>query len=439
MHSPVLLKPRWILTVNDRFDLLEDHALLIEGSEIRRILPADALHSLPDPERTEVIELPGKLLMPGLVNAHSHAAMTLLRGLADDLPLMDWLNDHIWPAESRFVDRRFIEDGVPLAIAEMLRSGTTCFNDMYFFPDVMARCCQQMGMRAVAGLIVIDFPTVWAADADEYLSKAITVNDELKEYPLVSAAFAPHAPYTVADAALERIAMYSSELDLPVHMHVHETRLEVDQAVQQTGERPLQRLDRLGLVNPNLIAVHMTELEELEIERLAETDAKVVHCPESNLKLASGLCPVARLQQAGVTVALGTDGAASNNDLDLFGELRTAALLAKGVSGDASACNAQQAIRMATIDGARSLGLGDRIGSIEEGKQADLVAIDFTALNTRPLYNPLSHLVYALNSRQVSDVWIAGRRQLASGRFTDIDAETLIARAAEWRDRIARP
>ncbi len=439
MHSPVLLKPRWILTVNDRFDLLEDHALLIEGSEIRRILPADALHSLPDPERTEVIELPGKLLMPGLVNAHSHAAMTLLRGLADDLPLMDWLNDHIWPAESRFVDRRFIEDGVPLAIAEMLRSGTTCFNDMYFFPDVMARCCQQMGMRAVAGLIVIDFPTVWAADADEYLSKAITVNDELKEYPLVSAAFAPHAPYTVADAALERIAMYSSELDLPVHMHVHETRLEVDQAVQQTGERPLQRLDRLGLVNPNLIAVHMTELEELEIERLAETDAKVVHCPESNLKLASGLCPVARLQQAGVTVALGTDGAASNNDLDLFGELRTAALLAKGVSGDASACNAQQAIRMATIDGARSLGLGDRIGSIEEGKQADLVAIDFTALNTRPLYNPLSHLVYALNSRQVSDVWVAGRRQLASGRFTDIDAETLIARAAEWRDRIARP
>ena len=439
MHSPVLLKPRWILTVNDRFDLLEDHALLIEGSEIRRILPADALPSLPDPERTEVIELPGKLLMPGLVNAHSHAAMTLLRGLADDLPLMDWLNDHIWPAESRFVDRRFIEDGVRLAIAEMIRSGTTCFNDMYFFPDVMARCCQQMGMRAVAGLIVIDFPTVWAADADEYLSKAITVNDELKEYPLVSAAFAPHAPYTVADAALERIAMYSSELDLPVHMHVHETRLEVDQAVQQTGERPLQRLDRLGLVNPNLIAVHMTELEELEIERLAETNAKVVHCPESNLKLASGLCPVAHLQQAGVTVALGTDGAASNNDLDLFGELRTAALLAKGVSGDASACNAQQAIRMATIDGARSLGLGDRIGSIEEGKQADLVAIDFTALNTRPLYNPLSHLVYALNSRQVSDVWVAGRRQLASGRFTDIDAETLIARAAEWRDRIARP
>ncbi len=437
MNAATLLKPSWILTVNERFDLLEDHALLLHGDRIARILPLEELAGLPELERAEIIELPGKLLMPGLVNAHTHAAMSLLRGLADDLPLMQWLQDHIWPAESRFVDRAFIEDGVRLAVAEMLRSGTTCFNDMYFFPDVMARVCQQMGMRAVAGLIVIDFPTVWAKNADEYLNKAITVNDEIKEYPLISAAFAPHAPYTVADAALERVALYSSELDLPVHMHVHETRFEVDEAVKQNGERPLQRLDRLGLVNPNLVAVHMTELEELEIERLAETGVKVVHCPESNLKLASGFCPVARLQQAGVTLALGTDGAASNNDLDLFGEMRTAALLAKGVSGDAAACNAEQALRMATIDGARALGLDGQIGSIEEGKQADLIAIDFTALDSQPLYNPVSQLVYALNSRQVSDVWVAGRRQLAGGRFTDIDPTALIANAQAWRQRIA--
>jgi len=437
MHKFTLLKPRWILTVNAAFDLLEDHALLIEDERIRRILPADQIDRLPELARTEIIELPGKLLMPGLINAHSHAAMSLLRGLADDLPLMQWLSDHIWPAEAEHVDRGFIEDGVRLAVAEMLRSGTTCFNDMYFFPDVMARVCQQMGMRAVAGLIVIDFPTVWAQNADEYLSKAITVNDEIKEYPLISAAFAPHAPYTVSDAPLERIAMLSSELDLPVHMHVHETRHEVDEAVRQSGLRPLQRLDRLGLLNPGLIAVHMTELEEMEIERLAETGVKVVHCPESNLKLASGFCPVARLQQAGITVALGSDGAASNNDLDLFGEMRSAALLAKGVSGDAAACTAEQALRMATIEGARALGLDGITGSIEEGKQADLVAIDFDALDSQPLYNPVSQLVYALNSRQVSDVWVAGRRQLAAGRFTDIDPETLIARAREWRDRIA--
>ena len=437
MHKLTLLKPSWILTVNADFDLLEEHALLIENERIRRILPAAEVAALPELNTAEIIELPGKLLMPGLVNAHSHAAMSLLRGLADDLPLMQWLNDHIWPAESRFVDRAFIEDGVRLAVAEMLRSGTTCFNDMYFFPDVMARTCQQMGMRAMAGLIVLDFPTQWAQNADDYLNKAFGVNDEIKEYPLISAAFAPHAPYTVSDAPLERVATLANELDLPVHMHVHETRHEVDEAVRNGGQRPLERLDRLGLLNPNLVAVHMTELNELEIERLAETGVKVVHCPESNLKLASGFCPVARLQQAGVCVALGTDGAASNNDLDLFGELRTAALLAKGVSGDAAACHAEQAIRMATIEGARALGLDESIGSIEEGKQADLIAVDFDAANSQPLYNPVSHLVYALNSRQVSDVWVAGRRQLAAGRFTDIDSESLIARAREWRDRIA--
>ena len=436
MNDLTLLKPDLILTVNEDFDLLENHALLVERDRIHRILPNETLDSLPQLAGAEIVELPGKLLMPGLVNAHTHAAMSLLRGLADDLPLMQWLEGHIWPAEARHVDRDFIEDGVRLAIAEMLRSGTTCFNDMYFFPDTMAQVCQQMGMRSVAGLIVLDFPTVWAQNADEYLSKALAVHDELKEYPLVSAAFAPHAPYTVSDAPLEQIAIYSSELDLPVHMHVHETRFEVDEAVKQTGERPLERLDRLGLVNPNLIAVHMTELEEMEIERLAETGVKVVHCPESNLKLASGFCPLNELQRAGVTVALGTDGAASNNDLDLFGELRSAALLAKGVSGDASACNAEQAIRMATIDGARALGLDRQIGSIEEGKQADLVAIDFAHLDSQPLYNPVSQLVYALNSRQVSDVWVAGRRQLAAGRFTDIDPERLIHQARQWQQRI---
>jgi 5-methylthioadenosine/S-adenosylhomocysteine deaminase len=374
--------------------------------------------------------------MPGLINTHTHAAMSLLRGIADDLPLMDWLNNHIWPAETKWVDRQFIQDGVKLCVAEMIRSGTTCLNDMYFFPDIMAKTCQQMGMRATTGLIVLDFPTVWAQSAEEYLSKAMAVIDEVKEYPLISTAFAPHAPYTVSDKPLEKIAMYSSELDIQVHMHIHETQFEVDESVKNYGKRPLERLDQLNLLNPNLMAVHMTSLNELEIERIAETGVHIVHCPESNLKLASGFCPVDTLQHLNINICLGTDGAASNNDLDMFGEMRTAALLSKGVSGDASSCNAEQSLRMATINGAKALGLSDKIGSLEVGKKADVIAIDFSQLNSQPVYDPIAQLVYATNSMQVSHVWINGEQKLMDYQLTDIDAVEIISTAQQWQVKI---
>ena len=438
MNNLRLIKTRYLVTVNDDFEVLERAAVVLSDDLIEEIISSQDIETwVQQHPAAKIIELDQHVLMPGLVNTHTHASMSLMRGIADDLPLMEWLQEHIWPAESQWVDRQFIEDGVNLAAAEMIRGGTTCFNDMYFFPDIMARSCQQIGIRAVAGLIVLDFPTVWAQSSDEYLSKAMTVLDELKAMPLVSPALAPHAPYTVADEPLSRIAMYSNELELPVHMHVHETAFEVDEAVKNNGMRPLQRLDQLGLLNPNLLAVHMTALEPMEIDRLAETGVNVVHCPESNLKLASGICPVAQLQQQGVNVALGTDGAASNNDLDMFGEMRTAALLCKGIAGDASRCNAEQSIRKATINGARSLGLGDQIGSIEAGKKADLIAVDLSALNTQPVYDPVAQLVYAANSQQVSHVWIDGKPKLIAGEFTDIDKVAILAKAGEWQTKLS--
>ncbi len=437
MKKITIIKPKWILTVNEQFDLLTESALIIENDIIKSILPVAKLDTVEGLDDAETVTLENHILMPGLINTHTHAAMSLLRGIADDLPLMEWLNNHIWPAETKWVDRQFIQDGVQLTVAEMIRGGTTCLNDMYFFPDIMAKTCQQMGMRATTGLIVLDFPTIWAQSADEYLHKAMAVIDEVKEYPLISTALAPHAPYTVSNKPLEKIAMYSSELDIQVHMHIHETEFEIDEAVKNTGQRPLERLDQLNLLNPNLMAVHMTSLNEMEMERVAETGVNIVHCPESNLKLASGFCPVDALQKLNINVSLGTDGAASNNDLDMFGEMRTAALLSKGVSGDASSCNAQQSLRMATINGAKSLGLSDQIGSLEPGKKADVIAVDFSQLNTQPVYDPVAQLVYATNSMQVSHVWINGEKKVSDYQLTDIDAVEIIKIAQQWQTRIS--
>ena len=431
-----ILKPDWIVTVNPDFEVLEGFAVVIQGNRIHSLTSVDELEQLPEYADADIVELPGRVLMPGLVNSHTHASMSLLRGLADDLPLMQWLSEHIWPAESKWVDAGFCVDGFELAAAEMIRSGTTCLNDMYFFADEIARKSQAIGMRLVVGLIVLEFPSVWAQNAEEYLNKAMAVHDEVRGYDLVDTAFAPHAPYTVGDEALRQIAMYSNELDVPVHMHVHETAHEVAEAEQKNGMRPLERLDQLNLLNANLVAVHMTELNEFEIERVAEAGVHVAHCPESNLKLASGFCPVASLLEKGANVCLGTDGAASNNDLDLFAEMRTAAMLAKGVSGNASACNARTAIEMATINGARALGLADLIGSVEVGKRADLIAVDLAGLNTQPLYDVASQLVYAVNSRQVSDVWIDGVEQLRDFELCRIDTDRVIANAKSWARKI---
>jgi 5-methylthioadenosine/S-adenosylhomocysteine deaminase len=436
-HSKVvdqLLEARWVIPVEPHGVVLDHHAVALAGDTIADVLPIDAARA--KYTSANRIDLSAHALIPGLVNAHTHNPMTLMRGLADDLPLMAWLQQHVWPAEARVMGPEFVRDGVELAIAEMLRGGTTCCSENYFFPDVQAATYRRHGFRAVVGLPFIEFPSAWARSRDEYFDKNLAVYDEFKGEALVSTTLAPHAPYTVADESFARIRVLADQLDIPVHIHLHETANEVDESKQQHGVRPFARLQALGLVNDHLIAVHMTQLLDSEIAQLAEAGASVVHCPESNLKLASGFCPAEKLRRAGVNLALGTDGCASNNDLDMFGEMRTAALLAKGVAGDASAFDAAFALQAATLNGARAVGLAERIGSIVPGKQADLTAVRLDALETQPVYHPISQLVYATGRQQVSDVWIAGVRKVENGTALGVDPDELRARARAWQSRI---
>ncbi|WP_259756512.1 TRZ/ATZ family hydrolase [Pseudomonas sp. GCEP-101] len=430
----LLLFPTWIVPVEPAGVVLRDHGLGIRDGRIALLAPrAEALRH----PATETRELPGMLLSPGLINAHGHAAMSLFRGLADDLALMTWLQEHIWPAEAKWVGEDFVRDGTELAIAEQLKGGITCFSDMYFFPQVACEVVHKAGVRAQISAPVLDFPVPGARDADEAIRQGLALRDDLKHHPRIKVAFGPHAPYTVSDDKLENILMLAEELDAGIHMHVHETAFEVQQALEKHGERPLARLHRLGLLGPRFQAVHMTQVNDEDLAMLVETNSSVVHCPESNLKLASGFCPVERLWQAGVNVAIGTDGAASNNDLDLLGETRTAALLAKAVAGQATALDAHRALRMATLNGARALGMEQETGSLELGKSADLTAFDLSGLAQQPVYEPVSQLIYASGRDCVRHVWVGGKQLLDDGRLTRLDEERLIAVAGEWGRKIA--
>ncbi len=431
-----IISAKWVIPVEPDNRILEQHSIAIKAGEIVAILPTDKCTQ--QYQAKETVDCPDHALIPGLVNTHTHTAMSLFRGMSDDLPLMTWLNDHIWPAEMKWVSSEFVRDGAELAIAEMLQSGTTCFCDMYFFPEDVAVAARKAQIRAAIGLIVIDFPSAYAQDAQEYISKGLALHDELRNENLLSTIFAPHAPYTVADEALKRICTLAEELDMQIIMHVHETRHEVDDAVKATGVRPLARLQALDLLTPRLAAVHMTVLTDEEIDLAAATGVHVIHCPESNLKLASGFCQVEKLRAKKINVALGTDGAASNNDLDMLSEMRTAALLAKGVAGDATAMPAHEALRLATINGARALGLDHKIGSIEVGKDADLVAINLAKTATTPVYEPVSQIVYATSRDQVSHCWVAGKLLLDNGKLTTLDEPDLCAKANKWRDVIKK-
>ena len=431
----LLIEAGFVVPVVPHGVVLEHHAVAVTGGRIVAVLPVPEARSRFAPRDT--VSRPDAALIPGLVNAHTHNPMTLLRGVADDLPLKVWLQQHIWPIEAAVIGPDFVADGITLAIAEMLRGGTTCVNENYFFPDVQAATYKRHGFRARVGLPVIDFPTAWAASDDEYFDKADEVHDQWRDDALIATAFAPHAPYTVNDANFERVRMLADQLDIPVHLHLHETAQEVEQSLEKHGQRPIARLDRLGLVNERLIAIHMTQLIEAEMHLCAERGVSVVHCPESNLKLASGFCPACALERAGVNLAIGTDGCASNNDLDMFSETRTAALLAKAVAQDAAALDAFSALRAATLGGAKAIGFDDRVGSIEPGKEADLVCVDLSALETQPLHHVVSQLIYATGRQQVSDVWIAGRARLRQRMLVDIDIEGVLSNARQWRERIA--
>ena len=430
----LLIEARWIIPIEPCDTTLEHHALAVDGGRILALLPAAEARTRYQPRR--LVSLEQHLLLPGLVNLHTHAAMTLLRGYADDLNLMDWLGQRIWPAERRHVDAAFVRDGTLLAAAEMLRGGITCFNDMYFYPEAAAAAALQLGMRAALGMVVIEFPSAYAADADDYLAKGLAARDSLRDEALISFCMAPHAPYTVSDSSLERIMTLANQLDLPIHMHLHETQTEISDSLKQFGLRPLARLQRMGFLGPNLIAVHAVHLEADEIALLAEQGCSVAHCPTSNMKLASGIAPVAALRRQGVRVGLGSDGAASNNRLDLLREMHQAALLAKVASGDATVLDAHQVLRMATLDGAAALGLDHRIGSLRPGKEADLCALRLDDSLLAPCYNPASHLVYAAGREQVSHVWVAGEERVSDGQLCACDSAGLLDIAHSWHNAL---
>ncbi len=436
MNIPVdlVIEARWIIPVEPPGVVLENHAVVVDKGRIVAILQQSEASARYSAQRVK--RLPQHILIPGLVNLHTHAAMTLLRGLADDLPLHDWLHNHIWPAEAGHVSAQFVHDGTLLACAEMLRGGITCFNDMYFYPEATAEAALASGMRAAIGLITIDSPTSYAADADDYLARGMATRDELRDEPLLSFCLAPHAPYTVSDRNFAKVLTLAEQCDLPIHLHLHETIGEIEESVRNFGVRPLDRLYRLGLLSPGLIAAHGVHLNDDEIALLAQHGCSIAHCPSSNLKLASGISPIAALAAKGVNIGLGTDGAASNNRLDIFQEMRLAALLAKGVSGDAQAVGAHEALRMATLGGAQALGLDQHIGSLSSGKAADLCAVEINNASLVPCYDPASVLVYAAGREHISDVWVNGQSRVADGRLLGMSEIELINLAEMWQNQI---
>ena len=429
-----LIHAKWIVPVEPRGQVLTDHSMAIGRGNILALGPSGDIRGRFTAARE--FTLMDHAVIPGLINMHTHAAMSLMRGLADDLPLIAWLNEHIWPTEAKHVSREFVFDGTLLACAEMLRGGVTCMNDMYFFPEAAARATLRAGMRASLGVIVIEFPSAYASDADDYLHKGLATRDEFKGEPLLAFTIAPHAPYTITDKTFTKVVTLAEQLQCPIHVHIHETVGEIAGSVKEHGLRPLARLQKLGLLGPNLIAVHAVHLCETEIAEMARQGCHIAHCPASNLKLASGFAPVARFVDQGINVGIGTDGAASNNRLDVLGEMRLAALLAKGVANRVDAIPAPEALAMATINAARALGMDNRVGSLAPGKAADIVAIDLGTLGTSPCFDVISHLVYAADRQQISHVWINGELKLANGSLTDLDIQEIMAKALYWQNKI---
>ena len=432
-HYDTLLLPRWLVPVEPAGVVLENYALAIRGDSIALLAPRERALKY---SYGQVVELPNSVLVPGLVNAHGHAAMSLFRGMADDLPLHSWLQDHIWPAEARWVGEDFVRDGTDLAIAEQLLAGVTCFSDMYFYPEVACQQVHHSGIRAQICMPVADAPMPGIRNVDEALRLGLALHDDFRLHPRIDLSFGPHAPYTLGDEGMAKLAGMINQIDIGVQMHLHETAREVEESLQRYGKRPLARVAGHGLLGPQFQAVHMTQVDAADLELLLANNCSLVHCPQSNLKLASGFCPVDRVWQAGINVALGTDGAASNNTLDLLAEMRVAALLAKAVSGNAGALNAHQALRMATLNGARALGLQDKTGSLEAGKLADLVSINLSALSAQPVYDPVSQLVYACHGGAVDHVWVGGKQLVHNRQLLRMDSEAIRARASQWRARI---
>jgi 5-methylthioadenosine/S-adenosylhomocysteine deaminase len=436
-----IIEARWLYPCVPSQVLLENHAVVIKADKIIDICPIT--EAAKKYQTDETIDLSEHVLIPGFINLHTHASMSLIRGLADGVGLTEWLKNHIWPAEAQLVSPEFVYDGTLLAAAEMLSGGITTFNDMYFYPEQAANASIKMGIRANIGLVVIEFPTQYANDADDYIKKGLDARDYSRNQSLISFSFAPHAPYTVSDNTFMRVATLANQVNITMHTHLHETQAEIAESESQFGLRPLSRLANMDLLGPHVTFAHGVHMNSVEMQMLAEHGCNIAHCPSSNLKLASGIAPINRYLQHEVNIGLGTDGAASNNRLDIFTEMRLAALLAKVDSGDASVLPAYKAVEMATINGAKALGLDDKIGSIEVGKSADLTAVALSDINMHPCFDPISHLVYVAGREQVSHVWVEGVLQYhkpseSIGLFSGVEPRELEDILSKWQPKVSR-
>jgi 5-methylthioadenosine/S-adenosylhomocysteine deaminase len=430
----LLLNPEWMIPIDPPGVTLQNYSLAISEGRIIDLLPQEV--ALKRFKPLKVLDLPNQVLIPGFVNLHTHAAMSLFRGYADDLPLMKWLQEHIWPAENRHVSPEFVKAGTQLACAEMLRGGVTCFNDMYFFPEAAADAVREAGIRAALGMIVIEFPSMYASNVDDYIAKGLSARDNNSDNNLISFCFSPHSPYTVTNRSFERIGVLADQINVPIHLHIHETKVEIEDSIKTHGVRPLERLRSIGIVSPRMIGVHAVHLTADEIRMIGREGVHIAHCPTSNLKLGSGIAPMAAIEAARINFGLGTDGAASNNRLDPFHELRHAALLAKGASGNAAAMSTHSALHGATLGGAKALGLDRIIGSLTPGKSADLCAIRLDEWINQPCFDPASHLVFVAGREQVCHVWVAGKQQVLNGELVNFDLLSLIKNTKIWHTRI---
>lgn len=436
MHTiDQLIHAKWLISGEENAPVLSDHSLAIHHGKIIDIKPTAAIKTLY--HATHEQTFPAHAIMPGLINAHTHIAMNVFRGLADDLELMDWLNNYIWPAETKWVSHEMVYDASLLAMAEMIRSGTTCFNDMYFFPAATAEAAKLAGIRAHIGMTIISVPTAWAKTTADYFAKSLEFYQQYKNHELIVPTFAPHSTYTVALPDLIKVNELAHELDVKINIHLHEAPSEIAQSLATYQQRPLARLNDIKMISPRLIAIHMTQIDDEDAALLKQHKPHTVHCPESNMKLASGGCPVVRLQTLGINVALGTDGAASNNDLDMLGEMRSATFLSKVTMQDPKALPAHTVINMATLNGARALGIEQHTGTITVGKSADFIAIDLDELETQPLYHPISQIVYSACRQQVTDVWVAGKQLLKNRELLTLDEKELLAKAKYWKEKIS--
>jgi len=429
-----IIHAKWIITCENPSKELANHAIAIKDSKIVGILPSSETDK--QWQSSSVQHLNSHAIMPGLINTHTHIAMNIFRGLADDLELMDWLTNHIWPAEGKWVSAELVYDASLLAMAEMIRCGTVRFNDMYFFPEATAQAAEKAGMHAHIGMTIIDVPTAWAKTTEEYFAKSLEFYQAYKNHPMVTPTFAPHSTYTVSRENLMKINELAKEYNVKINIHLQEVKSEADQTVAKYNLRPLALLESINMVSPNLIAIHMTDVDDKDIAILKKHQPSVVHCPESNMKLASGICPVEKMLKNGINVALGTDGAASNNDLDMIGEMRSAAFLGKLASNDPKAVSAATAMQMATLNAAKALGVDDIAGSLTPGKFADFIAIDLEQIETQPLYHAISQIVYAASRNQVTDVWIAGKKVLENRKLLTLDETEILNKAKSWRNKI---